>query len=429
MVSEWISYTVADLITAGEAELKTGPFGTQLHASDYVECGVPVINVRNLGFGNVREEQLEYIASETVNRLASHLLQANDIVFGRKGAVERHAFISPKYDGWFQGSDCLRLRVCSPIIEPRFLSYCFLTERHKRWMINQCSHGATMASLNQDIISRIPLSLPPLPIQRKIAAILSAYDDLIENNTRRIALLEAMAQALYREWFVRFRFPGHQSVPLVDSPLGPIPEGWRVVRLDQVCTSIASGGTPSRQDESYWQGPGIPWFKTKELLDRHLFDSEEHITEQGLHQSSAKLFPPETVVMAIYAAPTVGRLGVLTQPSTFNQAACGLIANPNFLSPEFLYYKLLELRDHFNGLAQGAAQQNLSVGKVRDTIIALPSRESVQMFTAYVRPWGEQVANLRLSNTILHSTRDLLLPKLVSGEIDVSEMDVDPQIK
>ncbi|MGK2906749.1 MAG: restriction endonuclease subunit S, partial [Desulfuromonadales bacterium] len=208
-MSGWVACTVQSLVDQGQAEVKTGPFGTQLPASVYVENGIPVINVRNIGFGDIRSEKLEYISEGTAQRLSSHLLKPNDIVFGRKGAVERHAFIKKAHDRWFQGSDCLRLRVSGETADPRFVSYCFLIEAHKTWMMNQCSHGATMASLNQDIVKRIPLRLPPLETQRKIAAILSTYDDLIENNTRRIKILEEMAQAIYREWFVNFRFPGH----------------------------------------------------------------------------------------------------------------------------------------------------------------------------------------------------------------------------
>jgi type I restriction enzyme, S subunit len=128
---QWRSTTIQEYVNRSEAELKTGPFGTQLHASDYVENGTPVINVRNIGFGAVIPENLEYIADETVGRLSSHLLKTGDIVFGRKGAVERHAFIAPNQDSWFQGSDCLRLRVSSPELVPRFLSYCFLTDEHE----------------------------------------------------------------------------------------------------------------------------------------------------------------------------------------------------------------------------------------------------------------------------------------------------------
>ena len=189
-VAEFSRIPIGELVASGEAELKTGPFGTQLKASDYTENGTPVINVRNIGFGSIKVDKLEFIAPSTRDRLSSHVLKNGDIVFGRKGAVERHVFIRQEQNGWFQGSDCLRLRFASQRVEPLFASYYFLTSEHQRWMMNQCSHGATMASLNQGILERIELPLPPLPVQQRIAGILSAYDELIENSQRRIKILE-----------------------------------------------------------------------------------------------------------------------------------------------------------------------------------------------------------------------------------------------
>ena len=238
-MAEFSRIPVSELVASGEAELKTGPFGTQLKASEYTEHGTPVINVRNIGFGSIKLDKLEFISPATRKRLSSHLLRRGDIVFGRKGAVERHVFIRQEQEGWFQGSDCLRLRFASHRIEPLFASYYFLTPDHQRWMMNQCSHGATMASLNQGILERIELPHPPLPIQQRIAGILSAYDELIENSHRRIKILESMARALYREWFVHFRFPGHENHPRVASPLGEIPQGWQITGKRPVHTVIA----------------------------------------------------------------------------------------------------------------------------------------------------------------------------------------------
>ena len=201
-MSQFPTIKIADLVKSKEAELQTGPFGTQLKASDYVESGIPVINVRNVGFGNIREEKLEFLDDKMVEKLSIHKLQYGDIVFGRKGAVERHTYINQNAIGWIQGSDCLRLRINSKRINNKFVSYYFTTSTHQDWMKALCSFGSTMASLNQDIVKLISLPLPSIKIQKKIAAILSAYDDLIENNKRRIALLENMAEEIYREWFV-----------------------------------------------------------------------------------------------------------------------------------------------------------------------------------------------------------------------------------
>ncbi len=214
--------SIGDLMKQGTVNLQTGPFGTQLKASEYIDEGIPVINVRNIGFGGIRDSDLEYISNAKAEKLYQHRLELGDIVFGRKGAVERHALISDAQVGWIQGSDCLRLRMSDENMFSAYLSYYLRTKAHQDWMQALCSFGATMSSLNQDIVSRIRFPSPSLELQTKIAAILSAYDDLIENNRRRIALLEKMAEELYREWFVRLRFPGYKDVEVVKG----VPEGW-----------------------------------------------------------------------------------------------------------------------------------------------------------------------------------------------------------
>ena len=208
--------TIAQLEDNGAVSIQTGPFGTQLKASDYTDEGVPVINVRNIGYGDLRPEKLEFVPEGKAERLSVHALQESDIVFGRKGAVDRHLFVSDGQHGWVQGSDCIRLRLSKDSINPHFASYAFLRPYHKEWMLRQCGNKATMASLNQDVIRRIVLPFLEPEEQRDIVSILSAYDDLIENNRSRIALLEEAARLLYREWFVHFRFPGHEHLKITD---------------------------------------------------------------------------------------------------------------------------------------------------------------------------------------------------------------------
>ena len=161
---KWTQVTLGQLLDANSASIQTGPFGTQLRASDYIEHGVPVINVRNIGFGTLKTAELEYLDQENADRLSVHLLKEKDIVFGRKGAVERHLLVSSAETGWIQGSDCIRFRLNTPDLLPEFLSYALLHPNHQAWMIAQSGSKATMASLNQGIIGRIPLSLPPVSI-------------------------------------------------------------------------------------------------------------------------------------------------------------------------------------------------------------------------------------------------------------------------
>ena len=152
---------IKDFVKSGDIEIKTGPFGTQLKANEYTESGTPVLNVRNLGFGNVRTDKLEFVGAETTDRLSMHLLRKGDLVFGRKGAVERHSYITDREKGWMQGSDCIRIRVNTTSINSRFLSYFFLTKAHQAYMMSACSHGTTMASLNQGILEQIVFLYQP----------------------------------------------------------------------------------------------------------------------------------------------------------------------------------------------------------------------------------------------------------------------------
>lgn len=276
-----------------------------------------------------------------------------------------------------------------------------------------------MPNLNTGILRSVPVRFPALLIQRRIAGILSVYDELIENSQRRIQILESMARAIYREWFVCFRFPGHESVPRIPSPLGEIPEGWEAKTLGEICVRMESGGTPKRSIPEYWKDGDIDWYKTGELWDSYLFGAEERITAIGQRKSTARLFEPGTILMAIYGSPTVGRMGILTSRASCNQAALGLVADGRWISQTYLYFVLYSLRDHFNGLAQGAAQQNISKEKVAGAVVLVPQREILQSFGHKVEPIFAQLKTLQQQIANLRRTRDLLLPRLLSGQIDV----------
>lgn len=179
MPEGWERTAISELVEQGAIELQTGPFGTQLKASDYTEDGSPVINVRNIGFGNVRPEKLEYVPENVVQRLQQHVLKTGDIVFGRKGAVDRHVLIRATQSGWVQGSDCIRMRSHSERVSTLLLSLAFRESTHKEWMLTQCANKATMASLNQDVLSRIITTLPSHSIHREFVELASVIMDQI----------------------------------------------------------------------------------------------------------------------------------------------------------------------------------------------------------------------------------------------------------
>jgi type I restriction enzyme S subunit len=165
------------------SELKTGPFGTQFRASEYVTEGIPVINVKNIGYGSLLVSGLDHVSENTLERLSEHKLQEGDIVFGRKGSVDRHCLIRKGQDGWMQGSDCIRVRFTDAIVYPEFVSYYLLTDAVKM-KINNSAVGSTMASLNTDILGDIDIILPDCEEQKRIALILGTIDKKISNNNQ-----------------------------------------------------------------------------------------------------------------------------------------------------------------------------------------------------------------------------------------------------
>lgn len=277
------------------------------------------------------------------------------------------------------------------------------------------SQGTAQDNLSWKKLSTIKFPAPPIEVQNRIVDYLSAYDDLIENNQKQIKLLEESAQRLYKEWFVDLRFPGYEDVKIVDG----VPEGWERCQIQNVCTRINAGGTPSRRNTNYWANASVKWYKTGELQDCWLLDSEEHISEEGLNNSSAKIFPVNTILMAIYASPTLGRLGVLSSDASCNQAALCILADETKVSWQWLYQKLYELRDEFNAVAKGAGQQNISGEVVKKKEILLPSYGIINEYTNVVKPLFKKRYLLQLQIQKLEEARDRLLPKLMRGEIEV----------
>ncbi len=400
--------------------IRTGPFGSQLHESDYTCDGTPVVMPKDLVNGGISDEGIARIGDANVERLSQHKLKLGDIVYGRRGDIGRRALITEREAGWLCGTGCLRISLGNDILNPQYLYYYLGQPRVVSWIANQAV-GATLPNLNTSIIRSIEVTYPPLPIQRKIAAILSAYDDLIENNTRRIALLEAMAQALYREWFVHFRFPGHQSVPLVNSPLGPIPEGWQVVKLGDVVTLERKAIDPSRYPDEIFAHYSIPAFDDGKMV----------VCEAGEAIKSSKYLLPEDCVLVSKINPRIPRVWMPRLSHAERGVASTeflvLLARPGF-TRDYIF-SLCSASDFLKDMAGRAMGTSTSHQRIKpDDFLSLPTlrpEESViEVFTGSVSPMFAQDNLLRERNANLRRQRDLLLPKLVSGEMDVSEVEI-----
>jgi type I restriction enzyme S subunit len=308
---------------------------------------------------------------------------------------------------------------CADFVETEYFYYWLKANTYEiLGRADEAGHGTKR--LQTDRLLSLRVRLPPLSVQRRIAGILSAYDDLIENNQRRIKILEEMARSLYREWFVNFRFPGHEKVPLVDSPLGKIPQGWEVSTLGELYNT-SSGGTPSRKHAEYFQDGTIHWVKSQELLDGFILSTEERITDEALENSSAKILPADTILIALYGA-TIGKLGILSMSAATNQACCAVLQKGAAFGREFAFLTLLLNRERIIGLRLGAAQQNISQILLRNFQCVKPSEGLVTQFSRCSAPVFDGLLTLQRQIQNLRRTRDLLLPRLLSGSIPLDNL-------
>ena len=293
--------------------------------------------------------------------------------------------------------------------------------------------GTTIKHLTGKAVAALEVPCPPIELQVVMVSVLKSLDDRIALLRETNTTLEAIAQALFKSWFVDFdpvrakmedRAPEGMDeataalfpVSFEESELGLVPSGWRVGTIDDICQTITNGGTPSRSNKTYWEGGEIPWFKTGDFSDGFLLMPTERITQAALESSAAKLLPENAVLMAIYAAPTVGRLGVLTEPAAFNQACTGMVARKN-IGPWFLYWLLYFGRDWFNSRANGAAQQNISKAIVAGYEIVIPSDDVLVAFNEVVAPAQNKIRANSEQAKNLADLRDTLLPRLISGRI------------
>ncbi len=362
---------------------------------EYYGGDIPWLRTQEVNFGNIYSTE-NTITEAGLKNSAAKLIPENSVIIAMYGATAGKSAINKIPLTTNQA--CCNLIIDHEKADYRYIYYYLLNNYDN---LLKSATGAAQQNLGSKQIAAMSIELPDLETQKKIADILGTIDEKIELNRQMNETLEQMGQALFRHYFI-------------DNPEA---EEWDKVPLSNLCESIASGGTPSTRNESYYSGD-VLWFSTKELQDSFLFGSEKTITEEGLAKSSAKLFPINTVTMAIYAAPTVGRLGILTKEASFNQATCGLVAKPE-IGYEFIYLYLLHSRVKLNNMANGAAQQNISVGKVRDFKVMNPSASSRSGFKEKVEPIFVQIKNNTEQIQTLTTLRDTLLPRLISGQVKV----------
>lgn len=306
------------------------------------------------------------------------------------------------------------------VVDERYFGYCL------KWLqphIERMAEGATGQTelSRQRLGDELQIPVPALRTQQTIGQTLLTFDDLIENNRKRIELLEESARFLYREWFANFRYPGHEEVPLVDSELGPIPEGWGTDRCVDLL-DVVLGGTPSKKTKRYWEGGTVPWVTSTVVNQMRVDSPSELITEEALESCTTKLVPSRSTMIAITGA-TLGQLSLSEFECCTNQSLVS-ITDRSFHSAEYWYLQMAHRIQHLVNLATGSAQQHINKGDVEDFLLLKPEEPVLRRFQSLVLPLFDQLRLLSLSLRVLEEARDLLLPRLVSGDLDVSDLDL-----
>lgn len=312
-------------------------------------------------------------------------------------------------------------------IDPRFLYFTVIDQSFTDFLCANVK-GAAYPAVDSEAIGRAEINLPTLLTQRRIASILSAYDDLIENNTRRIAILEEMARRIYEEWFVRFRFPGHEKVKMVESELGLIPEGWNITKLKDHLIKLESGKRPKGGIVNLESG--IPSIGAENIngIGKHNFSSEKLVSEEFFTQMRKGVVQNGDV--AVYKdGAYIGRSSYFRD--SFPHARCcvnehvfllrsdGVRLKQNFF---YLWLQQEETVSAIRSTNANAAQPGINQQTVGGLELLIPDVETAAKFDELVEPMLAAIINYAKKNTNLRTTRDLLLPKLISGELDVSNL-------
>lgn len=382
---------------------------------------IPLVKGENVHQGYIDWNASKYWSSEKTHNLEEYFLVENDIVV----AMDRPWVTAGLKWSYIKKGDpksllvqrVARLRAKGQLSQS-YLRYLIGSEYFANY-IQPIVTGVNVPHISAKQIGDFKIPIPEPNIQRKIAAILSAYDDLIENNNKRIGLLEKAAEEIYREWFVRMRFPGWEQVKFVKG----IPADWEVIRVADAFEFLG-GGTPSTTEKRYWDNGTVNWFTPSDITKANgifLPESIDKCTEEGLNNSSARMFPAYSVMMTSRA--TIGAIGINTTPACTNQGFITCIPNENF-PLTFMYHWLKLNKPHFELLATGATFAELTKGTFKKIKIIKPEKTLVEQYDEKVAPMFKEMESLLQKVVLLKQSRDLLLSRLISGKLSVEALDI-----
>lgn len=418
---KWPIVRLETLAQSKKNAIVGGPFGSNLVSADYVEEGVPVVRGVNLPRdASFSCDRLVFVSESKADSLKQNLATPGDLIFTQRGTLGQVG-IAPHgtpYERFLISQSQMKMSVDQEKCDPRYLYYFFRMPSTIDYIHNHALQSG-VPHINLGTLRRFEVVCPPVDVQRKIAGVLTAYDDLIENNKRRIALLENMAEEIYREWFVRFRFPGWQVAEFEKGQ----PAGWTHQKIAEAF-DFTGGGTPSKDNDSFWRNGDVDWYTPSDITKSNslfMASSEYQCNEEGLRRSSAKLFPAYSVMMTSRA--TIGAIGINTKPACTNQGFITCIPNGQY-PLTYLYHWIKAAKPHFEMLSGGATFPELIKSTFKRIEILSPDQGVIEKFDELVSPMFKQIESLAKQNRKLEQTKKQLLPRLISGRLSVENLDI-----
>lgn len=424
-MSEWPLVPIRSIASPGRWSLNGGPFGSKLVSKMYVDAGVPVIRGANLPLGQrFSDEGFVFVSEAKADELKAHTAQPGDVIITQRGTLGQVGIIpdEAKYRRYVISQSQMKLTVAPNKADPHFIYYAFRTPSIAASFVALASTSG-VPHVNLQTLRDFEVPLPPIETQRRIAGILGAYDDLIEVNRRRVMVLEEMARGLFEEWFVRLRFPGHEAVPFLDTPDGQRPQGWRRAPIGDAFDGLYDGphATPPPSDE----GPvflGIGNITETGQLD---LASVRHIAEGDFGKWTKRVTPEAGDIVFTYEA-TLNRYAVI--PEGFRGCLGRRLALIRARSKAgmnhflFLHFFSDDWRTviAMNTLS-GATVDRVPLKRFPEFPITLPPDDLVAKFGEMVAPMFAMKERLAKANQRLTASRDLLLPRLMSGQLSVAE--------
>ena len=398
---------MSDICRIIDCEHKTAP---------HEEPGIPSIRTPNIGKGRLILENVNRVSQRTYQEWTRRAEpQPGDLIMAREAPVGNVAIV-PRNLKMCLGQRTVLIKPNRQKVSPEFLNYLLNSSGVNSYLL-ALSNGSTVEHLNVTDIRQLSLPrLPSLPTQQKIAGVLSAYDDLIENNKRRIAILEKMAEEIYREWFVRMRFPGYEKTKFRKG----LPERWAYSPSSSVLR-IMGGGTPKTDVIGYWNGE-IPFFTPKDAGSGfYVLDTEKHITEDGLNKCNSALYKKNTIFMT--ARGTVGKIALCLCDMAMNQSCYALEPKHS----EDVYFHFLAMKDsikYIKGISKSGVFDNIIVDTFDVIPLLIPTDDLVEKFNKLMEPLFKDLHILITTDSRLIVSRDLLLSRLITGKLSVEDLDI-----